>query len=166
MERHLAALLPQRVLRDKGAPNIGHSDTDKTREIQERECRLEENRVLRIEGTPRSRIEDHRLPLCEPSGALIEEAVNSIDVWIIVCQVRLNWTLSRLGSAQRRDGFNFGQWQPPRPDQRICEVFVNVDPTLVRQSLALHDQRQRGPKIGTRYVVVVGFKNELGANCR
>jgi D-3-phosphoglycerate dehydrogenase len=163
VEEHAPALLPRHALRDEAAPDVRHAERAVGRQVEEREGVRPPRRVLAVEGAPRVAPERDAAVAPERLGQLRDEAVDGVHVRVLVGEPLLDGAVGVLdlqGLELRHALADSFEREAARPDVRVGEVAVGVDPARARGRGDGLEPPALAPELFARDVVVVGLGDE------
>src|SRR5215207_1491203 len=166
VEEDAPALFPGHALRDEAAPDVRHAERAVGGQVQEREGFGPPGRVLAVEGAPRARAERDATAARERLRQRLYETVDGVNVRVLVCEPLLNRTVF-VSDPERvevgRGPSDFVQRKSARPDVRVGEVAVDVDPAFVPDDGHGVPPAPIIPELFARDVVVVGLDYDARA---
>src|SRR5215218_7128590 len=166
VEEYAPALLPRHALRDEAAPDVRHAERAVGGQVQEREGFGPPCRVLAVEGAPRARAERDAAPARERLRQRLDQTVDGVNVRVLVGEPLLNWTVFVYDFERVEVGrglSDFVQGEAARPDVRVREVAVDVDPAVLFDDGHGMTPAPIVPELFARDVVVVGLDDDARA---
>lgn len=137
MKKNMPSAFPSDSLGDERAPDVGHSETAKGRQIQQRKGILEPSGVLAVEGADAVSAQCHVCGGIEVNRQRQGQAVKGIDIGILISQSLLNRTVGDNRIRKRRHVLsNMIEGETSRPNMAVGEVTIDVHPAAADQRVS------------------------------